>query len=537
MSQVLLAFDTDRIKDYVFVTGVLRDIRGASAILDDVNRNQMERLVLNAAPGATTVYAHGGSGLFVVDSKHAEAARLAVQRRYLEATESASVSAAVAELPETVAPAQDIHIFWRQLAYRLRAAKDRNPVAAELTSHALLRPCEACGVRYSTVRWSGPEGEQRICGSCSRKRERDDRVRTEDIPRWLREPGLVAGHGDPLWQRLITSLRAADYPLVAGLSRPEDFDTLAAASRPEGYMGLIYADGDGIGRELEGLRTLQAIGQFAGAIDGAAYQAVAEAIARHLPPGRLADGPIFPFDVLLLGGDDVVLVTAADRALEVALTLVEGFSQETERRLGRSLRLSASVILAHARYPFAALLKLAEGGLAFTKREAAARKRRGEPAREGLINFLVVSSTNHLDFDTYVERVLRPRPPLSREALDRTLRPYTTTDFRRLLQAARMLADAPRTRVQQLREACFLDHMHGRLEALSALLRWRESVAKREAPRLVADFARSAGGGEVQFPWFSSGEQEQPPVWRTPIADVAEILDFVAPEESHAATP
>jgi hypothetical protein len=261
------------------------------------------------------------------------------------------------------------------------------------------------------------------------------------------------------------------------------------------------------------------------------------AFAFNLSPANLPNDSIFPFDVLLLGGDDVVLVTAADRALEVALTLVEGFSQETERRLGRSLRLSATVILAHARFPLAALLKLAESGLAFTKREAAVRQRRGEAVRDGLINFLVVSSTNHLDFDTYVERVLRPRPPLSPESLDRTLRPYTTTDFRRLLQAARVLADGPRTRLQQLRAACFLDHMRGRLEALSALLRWQESDAKRELLRLVTDFARSTGGGEVQFPWFSSGEQERPPIWRTPIADVAEIFDFVAQEVSHAATP
>ena len=299
-------------------------------------------------------------------------------------------------------------------------------------------------------------------------------------------------------------------------------------------MGLIYADGDGIGRELERLHTLEEIRQFARAVDGAAYQAVVEAVAGHLPPAQLAKDSILPFDVLLLGGDDGVLVTVADRALEVALTLVESFSQETERRIGRSLRLSATVILAHARYPFAALVKLAESGLAFAKREAAARRRRGEQPREGLINFLVVSSTNHLDLNTYVERVLRPRPPLSQEALDRTLRPYTTTDFRRLLQAARVLADGPRTRVQQLREACFLDHMHGQLEALSALLRWPESYAKREPLRLVADFAHSAGGREVQFPWFLDRAEQ---VWRTPIADVAEIFDFIAPEVSHAATP
>lgn len=533
MSQALLAFDTDRIKDYVFATGLLRDIRGGSAILDDLNRSQMERLVLSAAPGADAIYAHGGSGLFVVNSEHAEAAQLAVQRRYREATESASVSSVTVELPEGGSPGQDIHALWRRLAYRLRAAKDRNPAAAELTSHALLRPCEACGQRYGTVPWPGPDGEQCICWSCNDKREQDDRIRTEEIPRWLGEPGLVHGAANPLWRRLISSLRSAGYPLDGGLTRPEDFDTLAAASRPAGYMGLIYADGDGIGRELEQLRTLEDIGRFARAVDEAAYRAVVEAVTRHLRPEPSSGGPMFPFDVLLLGGDDVVLATAADRAIEVALALVEEFSRETERQLGQPLRLSASVVIAHARYPFVALLKLAEGGLAFAKREAASRSRKGEQAREGLINFLVVGSGNHLDFDAHVERVLRSRPPTSSESLDRTLRPYNSPDLRRLLGAIRtMQAAAPRARIQQLREACFLDRSHGRQEALGALLRWPEDDSKEAVQRLVADFADSAAGDTMQFPWFFDQAQK---VWRTPLADVAELFDFVAAKEEYGA--
>jgi hypothetical protein len=523
MTQALLALDTDRIKEYVFATGALRDIRGASAILDDLNRRRMPRLVQEAAPGATTVYAHGGSGLFVVEHHHAAAAQLAVQREYARATECASVSGAIAELPATGADG-DIHSVWRLLAHRLRSAKDRNPEAAELTSHPLMRPCEACGTRCSAIRWSGPEGEQRICGSCNLKRERDKRIRDHDIPGWLRNP-TAAGEDAPLWERLLDGLRGRSFPLGSDLTRPEDFDKLAAISRPEGYMGLIYADGDGIGRELEQLRALSDIERFARAVDGAAQQAVVTAIARHLQPS----GDTFPFDVLLLGGDDVVLVTAADRALDAALTLVETFSKESEVRLGRALRLSATVVLAHARYPFAALLKLAEGGLALAKRQAADGKLNGN--REGLINFLVLSSTNHLDFEAYLDRVLRARPPNLDVPIDRTLRPYTTAGFKRLLQAARTLAvpDVPRSRVQQLRQACFLDHLHGRLEAEAALLRWRDSDAKHEPVRLVNDFA--GPGTVVQFPWFWDGPRK---VWRTPLADAIEILDFVTPGESHA---
>jgi hypothetical protein len=520
VSKVLLAFDTDRVKEYVFATGALRDIRGASALLDQLNRSQMPRLVQQVDPDARAIYANGGSGLFVVDHSHVEAAQRAVQQEYRQRTEIASVSAASVELP---AAHEDIHRQWRQLAYRLRAAKDRNPPVEELTSHALLRPCEACGLRYSTSRWQGPEDEQRLCGGCQRKREEDSRVKSA-ISRWLDEPQLTSQPSDPLWRRLLASLRTAGYPLSPALSRPEEFDTLATASQPEGYLGLIYADGDGIGRELEQLGTLKEIGQFARAVDAAAYDALVQAIGQHLHPVATPEGPVFPFDVLLLGGDDLVLVTVADRTLEVALSLVEGFAEKTRKQLGRPLRLSAMVVLAHARYPFGALLKLAESGLLFAKQEAARQRQK----QEGLLNFLVVSSPNHLDFASYVERTLRQRAPTSDHPLERTLRPYSAAGFRQLLASARRLKQAPRSRLQQLRKACFLDFQGGRLEARATLLRWRESAEREEVQALVRAYADAQ---QVDFPWFYERTRK---LWRTPLIDVVEILDFVAAEEGDA---
>src|SRR5215475_2110056 len=68
MKQSLIAFDTDRIKEYVFATDILKEIRGASNILDTLNRQDMPRCV-----GGTCYYAHGGSGLFVVPTDDATA--------------------------------------------------------------------------------------------------------------------------------------------------------------------------------------------------------------------------------------------------------------------------------------------------------------------------------------------------------------------------------------------------------------------------------------------------------------------------------
>ena len=46
MSKKWIAFDTNRIKDYVFETGTLKEIRGASALLDRLNREKMPEIVL-----------------------------------------------------------------------------------------------------------------------------------------------------------------------------------------------------------------------------------------------------------------------------------------------------------------------------------------------------------------------------------------------------------------------------------------------------------------------------------------------------------
>jgi hypothetical protein len=50
MGQSLVAFDTDRIKDYVFATGRLAEIRGASALLIVNWRGRMDALDV---PGLT----------------------------------------------------------------------------------------------------------------------------------------------------------------------------------------------------------------------------------------------------------------------------------------------------------------------------------------------------------------------------------------------------------------------------------------------------------------------------------------------------
>ena len=65
---ILTVVETPSIKKYVFSTDKLMEIRGASALLDYLNRHELEAIL---KPGEK-IYANGGSGQFVFEMSAAE---------------------------------------------------------------------------------------------------------------------------------------------------------------------------------------------------------------------------------------------------------------------------------------------------------------------------------------------------------------------------------------------------------------------------------------------------------------------------------
>lgn len=501
MTEALVAFDTDKIKGYVFETGTLKEIRGASSLLDRLNRESMPALVKGEQ-----IYANGGGGLFRVPEEKAEDAIRAVRRFYRQETRSASITGVSIEL---LGGKQDVHNLLALLRYSLPLAKggQAEDVVYPVTN-PLLRFCESCGVRYAQEVLDG----DLVCHSCQRKRQEDQRVK-DSIDRW------TSGEEFPdtlrLWGRLIQMLNERGYP-VNGYQRPEDFDAIGKQSSPGNTMGIIYADGDGMGRVIETINSLVKHKHFANAVDEAVYQSVADAILAHLQP---KSGSTWPFDVLLLGGDDLVLLTRSQSALAVAVHIVERFPQLTQELWGEPLNLSASVVLAQVKYPIGSLIHLAESGLNFAKQQAALRRRAGKISDGGLINFLVVSSANHLDFEAYYQQVLKQEEYKS--TLYRTYRPYSASEMKKLLLQIQMLKDnnVSRSKLEQLRTAAFKSRQQGTLDAMMSVLRVRNKNQREALLSLVSDLPTE----QLYLPWARYGEKD----WITPVVDIVELMDFI----------
>lgn len=533
MSKSLLLLDTDHIKHYVFATDKLREIRAASALLDWLNRQTMPRAVSQV--GGETVYANGGRGLFLVDSDRVPAIQAAVEQAFQEEAPTASFSRADIILSEaiTLTDEKKIPTELRTLEYRLQAGKRRPPAPQALLTHPYLNFCSSCGVEYASR--SGVEDNRTVvlCESCHCKREADKNIREKipDVIAQVVEQGRRFEQTDDLWPYLIACLHEKGYPL-SGYNRPNDFNELAALSSPAGYIGLIYADGDGMGRQVNEIGQLPRLKKFAEVVDESVYQATVEAICQHLQP---AGGQSWPFDILMIGGDDLVMVTRAESALEVGLAVMQRFGELTEAGYDRPLRLSVGMAIAHAHYPFGQLLRLAESTLKFAKKQAA-KHRQQEPDRaEGLLNFVVVSSANHLEFEKFYKKQLMGWAELADEKfgdqakrLYRTLRPYTATDLAALIEKVRQLKalNTPTTKLEQLRALLFQTRKQAMVDSLSLLFHWRNSDQRSAIQEAVAHF--NPGDKGLLFPWYQVGPVEAEARYYTPLLDLAEIYDFVA---------
>lgn len=504
VSQSLIAFDTDHIKRYVFGTSKLKEIRGASSILDHLNRIETVRKA-ESDFSATKIYANGGSALFIVDSEKAESLGKAVQKLYHDTTRGgASITYAIQPIPDNDSPDlmkatklnADVAMsaVLEMLRTRLRLAKDgqhadrsqddlrQDNIADVITfpSHSLLCTCNSCGVNYAEEILKDPddtdEPEGRYCRVCAKKRNEDQAVK-QRIPGLIRAAQEQQVSNQTLWGRILQTLSLKDasnrsrYGLPAWTERPKDFNVFREFAHGKDYLGLIYADANGMGKVFSGLDTLQAVQDTATQVDEAVFNAMGDAVRMHLP----VQSGKFPFDILLIGGDDIVVVTPAEKALQVAHTLAEKFYEYTDKKY----TLSVGVVHAPVKYPFNQSRILVEQTLKAAKKSGAmSNKNASSNQEQSRINFMVLTGNTSLSYDkTYAEMHRKNGYGIENEFYA-TMRPYTLSQLNWLLKKLEKgnKMRLGRTKLHQLREAILkLDNTRTILLALALLRNWKET--------------------------------------------------------------
>jgi hypothetical protein len=155
--------------------------------------------------------------------------------------------------------------------------------------------------------------------------------------------------------------------------RPNDLADLVAG----GYLALIHADGNGIGKRYKSWRdqaksTVEVVKEAHGeaffhSMRVAVRRAVVDALEKTFDQEGAKENPCRPYEILMLGGDDLLLACRADRALDFARNYSEELTRYTLAD-GQPLTVAIGVAIAQKTYPLHRLHELAEDLASSAKR-------------------------------------------------------------------------------------------------------------------------------------------------------------------------
>ncbi|NEZ59125.1 type III-B CRISPR-associated protein Cas10/Cmr2 [Adonisia turfae] len=257
---------------------------------------------------------------------------------------------------------------------------------------------------------------------------------------------------------------------------------------PSGDVAFIYADGNNMGgyirREIQSPQLYQ---EFSQQVFEATTQSAFLALHEHLKPRRYKPDAsssrrkkseiwLYPFEIVAIGGDDVLLIVPADKALEVTETLCELFEQRLKklssieatykpREVHRyhadalpsgkdqgELSMSAGVLITAQNTPFYYAEDLTSQLMKSAKKRA--KKLRKNHYYGGTVDFLVLRSVTMIssNVDQFRKEGLTFSQP-GKPTLKQYAAPYTLHELRGLLKTAGVLkaADFPRSQLYQIR--------------------------------------------------------------------------------------
>lgn len=511
----LVVLDFPGIKKFVFGTDRLVEIRGASALLDQFNRYELPDLFYkkHGRERCDCIYAGGGACQFIVDdsAENIKSTIKMIQGKVLER------SGGTLRLVAGIASLEKPYVQALEAAFLdMKKRKNENPFEQCSSIHTgFIRECDSCSKPASDI--SNYAGESRcLCQSCLNKE-----VSGRERGLWGDFSSYMAHHG-------IDEEKTID-------QRVDNFEQIGERCQARnGYTALVYGDGNAMGRLIKQIRSKQQYRLFSEAVDTAIRESCHEALRSNCLP---VNGKI-PADVLLLGGDDLMVYLSADTAMPFALDVIRLFEEKTKEKLSKAnqaifpdnmiiqkgLTLSTGIAYGRSHTPISILVKQAEELLKSAKRKGSLLAD-ADGRVPACVDFHLASRFNQVSAMNCRKHHLTFNTP-SGETIRLYQGPYTHMEAESLMKHARQLklSKIPNSRLHRLGEAPFRGKIKGTVETLTVYGRCR----KGEEKQAIFDALKSFECLPL-MPWHESKE-----LTSTVIVDLVELCEFVSPRKEDA---
>lgn len=446
-----------RVKQYVFETPGLNEIRGASTLLDEVTEN-LRRLVGDEIGPEVVLRAAGATLLFLAPATDDGSPWPGKLREAFYGYTGTAFPAAAA-IPVR---AQDLFTAYGEAmsrAYAALAADRAQAIRPEYHALPFEARCELCRIRPADG-WDAAPGVQDIaenrrpvCQVCKTKRQRGQDELGGKVGDALRVMGYC-GNPAPLGVKMEKWLAI-------------DLDSLIPSGVRRKLIGVVYGDGNNFGRISMGLPDIALGLQWAKRVEQTTQAAAALALGqaaqkaaalRDWTPGSNTVLDKVPFQILALGGDDLSLFAWAPVAIYFAaeftrLTDLEFRATGPDRLSPDPLTFSLGVLVTDERTPVARSVEFTEHELmGWAKRASKEQK-----LAHGNIAMVYAQTAEAMpsDLERYRDEVYLLGAG-ERFRLCTTLRPWTAAELEMLLTGAEfVVCDGHLGRLQRLAAAFY----------------------------------------------------------------------------------
>ena len=358
----------------------------------------------------------------------------------------------------------------------------------------------------------------------------------------------------------------------------------------DGFVAYIYADGNNMGQYIrDKIKTPQNYQQFSEDIFEATEQSVYYALAQHLEPYRYTPDaqsnrtnrtPVWlhPFEIVTIGGDDVLLIVPANKALDIAKAIGDQFEGILSRKIDPSgerrygivnpakessqvplakgssdrihrykpdkatshdccLSISSGVLITADSTPIYYADKLVSQLLKSAKKRTKDLKKKGYYG--GTVDFLTLKAVTMISSNIEAFRkegltINRPEQQLKLYAA-----PYTLHELGGLLETAQALKRAkfPRSQLYQIRSllergkrTAILNYRYFRVR----LSQENQTILKQEFEDVWCEAETNNGN---LAPWLTAKQENDQTIYETLWRELTELYPFIDEPSDRASNP
>ncbi|MCP4351099.1 MAG: hypothetical protein GY795_37010 [Desulfobacterales bacterium] len=514
MDQYLVEIGVPSIKKYVFGTDHSSEITGASALLNylsvELTRKFMDK------PNVECISLGGGTGQFIITADEDE---LEKYMRELESIFSRETRNGLRLIHgKSKYSGTNYHEARKVAAYKSKEKKEEYPIIPCTQIHTgYVSECDSCSAMASQVNKMYEDNENQVlCEVCYRKTEYSKEAKKG------------------LWYEFFNYLQQKKCETA---KRPINFEEIGEqCSARKGYIALVYADGNAMGKLIKEIESKEQYAFFSKTVDNAIREACHEALYEIFIKNVNKKPEILGADILLLGGDDLIVYLTAESAFPFAIRAAKIFNEKTKQKFAtprgsffekklksRGLTISLGIAYGKSHTPFSILLNQAEELLKSAKKEGSKDKRSEKYYAPAYIDYHLSTIFNQI----HVSDCRANHLELSRDNgknIKLYQRPYSLEDAEAILKYAKALVKKgiPKTRLRRLGYAPSLGKVNGTLECLKLYTR-----TKKGEQRLAIWDALEHFGCIKNIPW---NEDTDP--YTTVLVDLIELAEFCGKENS-----